>query len=64
MTLSQQIASRIQQATILGRAAGLSDFQLRVTAKGAFLLNLRTHCAELLFDQGQDPFLEMDSIAP
>jgi hypothetical protein len=63
MTLAQQIASRIQRATKLGSARGVSDFQFRVTEKGAVLLNLRTHLAELLFDPDQDPFPEKDGIA-
>jgi len=63
MNLTQQIASHIQQARILGYASGPSDFQLRVTKKGATLTNLKTHCAELLFDQDEDPFFEKDSIA-
>jgi hypothetical protein len=27
------------------------------------LTNLKTHCAELLFGQDEDPFFEKDSIA-
>jgi hypothetical protein len=63
MSLTQQIASHIRQARILGYASGPSDFQLRVTPKGAILTNLRTNQAELLFDQDGDPFSEKDSIA-
>ena len=63
MNLTQQIASHIQQARILGYASGPSDFQLRVTPKGAILTNLKTRCAELLFDRDEDPFFEKDSIA-
>jgi hypothetical protein len=63
MTLTQQIASHIRQARILGDAHGVSDFQLRVTKKGAVLFNLRTHRGELLFDQDEYPFLETESIA-
>ncbi|HKU66111.1 MAG TPA: hypothetical protein VJQ06_13745 [Rhizomicrobium sp.] len=64
MNLTQQIASRIRQARMLGNAGGPSDFQLRVTEKGAILINLRTHGAELLFDDDdEDRFQEKDSIA-
>ena len=63
MNLTQQIASHIQQARILGYASGPSDFQLRVTQKGAILTNLKTHCAELLLVRDEDPFFEKDSIA-
>lgn len=63
MSLTQQIASRIRQAKILGEARGVSDFQLRVTETGVVLTNLRTHRAELLFDDDEDPFPEKDSIA-
>ena len=63
MNLTQQIASRIRQARILGDASGPSDFQLRMTEKGAVLINLRTHRAELLSDKDEDPFLEKNSIA-
>lgn len=63
MNLTQQIASHIRQARIMGYADGPSDFQLRVTRKGAILTNLRTHRTELLFDQDDDPFLEKNSIA-
>ena len=64
MNLTQQIASRIRQARILGDACGVSDFQLRMTEKGAILTNLRTHRAELLFDDDdEDPFQEKNSIA-
>jgi hypothetical protein len=63
MSLTQQIASRIQEARVLGFANGPSDFQLRVTRKGAILTNLKTLRAELLFDEDEDPFLEKDSIA-
>jgi hypothetical protein len=63
MNLTQQIASRIQQARILGCASGPSDFQLRMTQTGAVLTNLKTHCAELLFDQDEDPFFEKERIA-
>ena len=61
MDLTQQIVSRIQEARMLGDANGPSDFQLRVTRKGAILTNLKTHRAELLFDEGED--LEKISIA-
>jgi len=54
MTLTQQIASHIRQAKRLGDATGPSDFQLRMTRKGAVLTNLKTHRAELLFDQDED----------
>ena len=63
MSLTQQIASRIQKARVLGDANGPSDFQLRVTRKGAILTNLKTHRAELLFDEDDDPFFEKNSIA-
>jgi len=63
MSLTQQIASRIRQAKILGDARGVSDFQLRITEKGAVLTNLRTHRAELLFDDDDDPLQEKNSIA-
>lgn len=64
MNLTQQIASRIRQAKILGDARGVSDFQLRVTEKGVMLANLRTHRAELLSDDDDDdPFQEKNSIA-
>jgi hypothetical protein len=63
MSLTQQIASHIQHARILGYASGPSDFQLRATQRGIVLINLKTHCAELLFDQDEDSFLEKDSIA-
>ena len=63
MNLTQQIASHIQQARILGYASGPSDFQLRATPKGVVLTNLKTRCAELLFDQDEDPFLEKENIA-
>ena len=63
MNLTQQIASCIQQARNLGCASGPSDFQLRVTQRGAVLTNLKTHRAELLFDQDEDPFFEKESIA-
>jgi len=54
MTLTQQIASHIRQAKRLGDATGPSDFQLRMTRKGAILTNLKTHRAKLLFDQDED----------
>lgn len=63
MNLTQKIASRIQKARILGDAGGPRDFQLRVTEKGAVLTNLRTHCAELLLDEEEDPLQEKNSIA-
>ncbi len=63
MSLTQQIASHIRQAKILGDAGGVSDFQLRVTRKGTILTNLKTHRAELLFDDQEDPFFEKSSIA-
>jgi hypothetical protein len=63
MNLTQQIASHIRHARILGYASGPSDFQLRVTSTGVILTNLKTHCAELLFGQDEDPFFEKDSIA-
>jgi hypothetical protein len=34
-----------------------------MTEKGAVLTNLRTHRAELPFDEDQDPFQEKNSIA-
>jgi hypothetical protein len=63
MSLTQQIASRIRQAKIQGDARGVSDFQLRMTEKGAVLTNLWTLRAELPFDEDQDPFQEKNSIA-
>lgn len=63
MSLTQQIASHIRQAKILGDAGGACDFQLRVTRKGAILTNLKTRRAELLFDADEDPFFEKNSIA-
>jgi len=63
MNLTQQIASRIQQARALGNASGPSDFQLRVTQNGAILTNLKTHRVELLFDADEDPFFEKHSVA-
>ncbi len=63
MSLTQQIASHIRQAQSVGDASGVSDFQLRVARKGAILVNLKTHRAELLFDEGEDPFFEQSSIA-
>lgn len=63
MTLTQQIASHIEHAKILGEAVGVSDFQLRVTRKGAILTNLKTRRAELLFDRDEDPFFEKIGIA-
>jgi len=63
MNLTQQIASHIRQAKRPGDASGPSDFQLRVTRKGAILTNLKTHRAELLFDEDEDPFFEKASIA-
>ena len=63
MSLTQQIASRIRQAKLLGDARGVSDFQLHVTEKGAVLTNLRTHRAELLFDDDENPLPEKNSIA-
>jgi hypothetical protein len=63
MNLTQQIVSHIRQARLLGSASGPSDFQLRVTEKGAVLTNLKTNLTELLIDDDSDPFLEKNSIA-
>jgi hypothetical protein len=63
MSLTQQIASHIWRARMLGNAKGPCDFQLRITERGAILTNLKTQRAELLLDEDEDPFFEKESIA-
>jgi hypothetical protein len=63
MSLTQQIASHIRRARMLGNASGPRDFQLRITEQGAILTNLKTQRTELLLDEDEDPFFEKESIA-
>lgn len=54
MTIDDQILARVRAAKVWDKEAKLEDFQIWAAEKGFVLVNLKTHRAELLYDDDSE----------
>ena len=63
MTLTEKIGSEIRHAKEEDKQVHISDFQVRVTEKGAVLVNLKTSQAQLIEADKSDEIGLLESVA-
>jgi hypothetical protein len=54
LDLDEEILARIRAARVWDKDSKLEDFQLRAHENGLVLINLKTRCAQLLYDEESD----------